>query len=57
MEGNSVKAPPDRTNFVTLRIVPPTQLTTEHSSVPSTTASSSEDGTTPGGHTHEWTVS
>lgn len=56
MVGNSVKAPQDPTNFVKLKIVLPTQLTTEHSSVQSLTANSSEDGSTPGGHTHGWMV-
>lgn len=56
MEGSSVRAPPGRTNFATLRIVPPTPLTTERSSVLSSTANSSGDGTTAGDHTVEWMV-
>lgn len=52
-----MRAPPGRTNFVTLRIVPPMPLTTERNSVPNSTGNSSEDGTTPGDHTLEWMVS
>lgn len=56
MEGSSATAPPGLTNFVTQRTVPPTPLTTEHSSALNLTANSSEDGTTPGDRTPEWTV-
>lgn len=57
MEGNFARAPPGHTNYATRSIALPTRLTTGHSSVQSSTARSSEAGTTPGGHIPKWTVS
>lgn len=56
MEGSSARAPQGHINFAILGIVPPMALTTERSSVLNSTAGSSGDGTTPGGHTLEWMV-
>lgn len=56
MEGSSARVLLGHISFATLKIVPPTPLTTERSSAWSSTANSSEDGTTPGGHTLEWMV-
>lgn len=55
-EGSSARAPPGRTSSATLKTAPPTPSTTEHSSVPNSTANSSEDGTTPGDHILKWMV-
>lgn len=55
-EGSFAKAPPSRTSCATQLIAPPTRRTTERNSVQSSTANSSEDGTTPGGRTPKWTV-
>lgn len=57
MEGNFARAPPGHTNCAIRLIALPTPLTTGHSSVQSSTAGSSEAGTTPGGHIPKWTVS
>lgn len=56
LEGSSVRARPGHTSCATPWTVPATLLTTGRSSAQSLTANSSEDGTTPGGHTQEWTV-
>lgn len=56
MVGSSVKALPGHTNCATLIPVLPAPWTTEHSSVPNSTANSSEAGTTPGDRTREWRV-
>lgn len=52
-----MRAPPSHINCATRLIAPPTRLTTERNSVQSSTANSSEDGTTPGGRIPRWTVS
>lgn len=55
-EGSSARVPPGHTNFAILKTVPGTPLTIEHNSVLSSTANSSEAGTTLGDHTLEWMV-
>lgn len=56
LEGSFARALPGRTSCATPWTVPAALLTTGHSSAQSSTANSSGDGTTPGGHTQEWTV-
>lgn len=53
MVASSVTARQGHTSCVTQRLVLPTRLITEHSSVLNTTANRSEGGTTPGGRTPE----
>lgn len=55
-EGSFARALPGRTSCATPWTVPAALLTTGHSSAQSSTANSSEDGTTLGARTQEWTV-